>query len=136
MKVYFDGGCRPNPGVIEAAVVARGVAYYRDDLGTGDNSDAEWCALIFAAQIAEQLGAHDVIFVGDSVLVINQAKGMQKCRSTKLNTILTSSNRSSPTSGVSGSDTLGDRKTLQALLWRAGIRGVKQQFNQEKQNDH
>ena len=66
------------------AVVARGVAYYRDDFGTGDNSNAEWRALIFAAEIAAQLGARDVIFVGDSALVINQAKGSQKCRSTKL----------------------------------------------------
>jgi hypothetical protein len=41
LKVYFDGGCRPNPGVIEVAVVARGATYFFDDLGCGTSSDAE-----------------------------------------------------------------------------------------------
>jgi ribonuclease HI len=25
VKIYFDGGCRPNPGNIETAVVAAGI---------------------------------------------------------------------------------------------------------------
>ena len=32
LKVYFDGGCRPNPGPIEAAVVLRGAVHVHDDL--------------------------------------------------------------------------------------------------------
>ena len=45
VKVFFDGGCRPNPGPIEAAVMIRGVAHLFDDLGCGNSHDAEWLAL-------------------------------------------------------------------------------------------
>lgn len=48
IKIFFDGGCRPNPGRIETAVVARGITYYRRDCGVGSNNDAEWLALIHA----------------------------------------------------------------------------------------
>lgn len=65
---------------MEIAVVARGVTYYRDDIGQGTNNDAEWSALIFGVQIAQQLGETDIVLVGDSALVINQANGLWKCR--------------------------------------------------------
>jgi len=35
MKIYFDGGCQPNPGKMESAVVARGQIYHCPDLGHG-----------------------------------------------------------------------------------------------------
>ncbi|MEG8024321.1 hypothetical protein QP162_07475 [Sphingomonas aurantiaca] len=50
IKLFFDGGCRPNPGKIEGAVVRKGVVHYRHDLGEGDNSDAEWLAAIHALE--------------------------------------------------------------------------------------
>jgi ribonuclease HI len=60
LKVFFDGGCRPNPGRIEAAVVVRGAAHLFDDLGLGTNSDAEWLALIQALELSRSLGLVDI----------------------------------------------------------------------------
>ena len=83
-KLFFDGGCRPNPGAMEAAVVARGVTHHWPMLGHGDNNDAEWLALIRAATLARSLGAVDVVLIGDSALVIAQAKRVQPCRAPRL----------------------------------------------------
>lgn len=84
LKIYFDGGCRPNPGQMETAVVARGVSYFQHDCGTGTNNDAEWHALIHAAEIALSIGARDVFMLGDSALVVGQSNGVAKCRSPEL----------------------------------------------------
>lgn len=81
LKIYFDGGCRPNPGAMEAAVVARGVTHFYDDLGYGTNSDAEWLALRLALQLAQTLGEPEFDLVGDSLEVIRQASGSFRCRS-------------------------------------------------------
>jgi ribonuclease HI len=80
LKIFFDGGCRPNPGPIEAAVVARGVTYFFDDLGSGTSSDAEWRALLAALRLAQSLGARDFELLGDCANVIAQANGEAKCR--------------------------------------------------------
>ena len=84
LKLFFDGGCRPNPGAMETAVVARGIAWFGDAIGTGDNNDAEWLALIHALRVAAELGAVDIVLVGDSALVVNQANGLWPCRSAGL----------------------------------------------------
>jgi ribonuclease HI len=81
---FFDGGSRPNPGPMEVAVVSRGETHFRDDLGSGDNNEAEWLALLFAAELAAGTGAGDVLFMGDSTLVIQQARGLWPCRSPQL----------------------------------------------------
>jgi ribonuclease HI len=75
MKIWFDGGCRPNPGVIETAVFAGGVVYHRADRGQGDNNDAEWLALLDALAVARDLGTRDVVLLGDSAMVIDQVRG-------------------------------------------------------------
>jgi len=80
LRVFFDGGCRPNPGVMEVAAVARGVAYLQRDVGHGSSEEAEWLALLHAIEVAIALGATDVELVGDSQSVINQANGAGKCR--------------------------------------------------------
>ena len=54
LKLFFDGGCRPNPGRIEIGVVVRGVTHILDDCGHGTNSDAEWLAAIHALRIARE----------------------------------------------------------------------------------
>lgn len=82
-KIYFDGGCRPNPGTIETAVVVRGETRYRGDLGHGDNSDAEWLALLDALEAARSLGIADVVLLGDSALVVGQAAGTAVCRTAR-----------------------------------------------------
>lgn len=71
--MFFDGGCRPNPGPIEVAAVIRGVAYVRDGIGTGSNGDAEWCALLNALELAQSRGLADVELVGDARAVIDAA---------------------------------------------------------------
>lgn len=73
LKVFFDGGCRPNPGPIEAAAVIRGETYLFEDLGQGTNSDAEWTALIRAFDLAQSLGLNDVELVGDALEVVQNA---------------------------------------------------------------
>src|SRR3546814_19142058 len=55
-KIYFDGGCRPNPGPMEIAVVTGGVAAIDRDIGVGSNLDAEWLALIAALRLARVRG--------------------------------------------------------------------------------
>lgn len=74
-KVWFDGGCRPNPGAMECAVVAAGQTWFDGALGTGDSNRAEWLALLAAVAVAHSLGADDVVFCGDSAFVIDQVLG-------------------------------------------------------------
>ena len=75
MKIWFDGGCRPNPGVIETAVVTGGRLWHRVDHGHGDNNDADWLALLDAMAVARALGLGDVVLLGDAVMVVDQARG-------------------------------------------------------------
>jgi len=81
---HFDGGCRPNPGPMHAAVVSGGAVWFHDDLGTGDNNQAEWLALLLAMKHAQAQGCAEARFVGDSALVVAQASGRQPCRSPQL----------------------------------------------------
>ncbi len=81
LKVYFDGGCRPNPGPVEVAAVLRGTAHLRTDLVCGTNGDAEWLALIHALEVAQASGATAFDLVGDSRSVIEQANGRAKAAS-------------------------------------------------------
>lgn len=81
LKVYFDGGCRPNPGSIEVAAVLRGTAHVRTDLGSGTNGDAEWLALIHALEVAQANGDTEFDLLGDSRSVIEQANGRAKAAS-------------------------------------------------------
>ena len=84
IKIFFDGGCRPNPGQMETAVVMRGKTHHRRNCGIGTNNDAEWLALIYAAEIARSMGERAVVMLGDSALVVGQASGTAKCRSAEL----------------------------------------------------
>ncbi len=83
IRIFFDGGCRPNPGAMEIAVVAQGRAYISQGLGFGTNNDAEWLALIEGLRIAQSLDLPDFVLVGDSAMVVNQANGA-KCGSAEL----------------------------------------------------
>lgn len=80
LKIFFDGGCRPNPGPLEVAVVARGRTWFFDDLGEGSSSDAEWLALCLALEVARELAAPVFDLVGDSRSIIEQANGVVPCR--------------------------------------------------------
>jgi len=80
LKIFFDGGARPNPGAVEVAVVVRGVAQFFDDLGSGTSEDAEWLALRMALRVAQSLGEGEFDLVGDCANVIAQASGLARCR--------------------------------------------------------
>ncbi|OYU36995.1 reverse transcriptase-like protein [Novosphingobium sp. PASSN1] len=80
LKLFFDGGCRPNPGLMETAVVARGRVWHRPAIGHGTNDHAEWQALLDALDVARELGAQDIVLLGDSTLVVAQASGALKPR--------------------------------------------------------
>lgn len=79
-KIYFDGGCRPNPGAMEIAVVMRGEAFVARDIGTGSSLDAEWLALIAALRLARKHGLDDAVLLGDSAAVVAQATGKAAAR--------------------------------------------------------
>lgn len=79
MKVFFDGGCRPNPGTMEVAVVAAGRTTILPDLGRGTSADAEWLALIHALSIARSLGVPDFVLLGDAADVVAKASGAMRC---------------------------------------------------------
>ena len=80
LKIFFDGGCRPNPGRMEIAVVVAGRTTILRDLGEGTSSDAEWLALIQALTIARSLGTAEFVLIGDSADVVAKANGAAKCR--------------------------------------------------------
>jgi ribonuclease HI len=76
MKYYFDGGCKPNPGQMEVAVVSDDGAVKRHGfVGMGTNNEAEWLAFIWACNLALENGHTDLTISGDSKLVICQALG-------------------------------------------------------------
>jgi len=80
LKIFFDGGCRPNPGAMELAAVVRGEAYVQRDAGQGSSFDAEWLALGFALSIAISIGLTDFVLLGDCATVVAQANGAAKSR--------------------------------------------------------
>ena len=80
MKLYFDGGCSPNPGMMEAAIISDcgAIKLHLDKLGHGTNNEAEWIGMVMAVTTAvDQNGP--VTILGDSKLVISQAEGKWKC---------------------------------------------------------
>lgn len=80
LKIFFDGGCRPNPGAMEIAVVIGGEVYIERDIGTGTSMDAEWLALIHALRLARSLYLATYVLLGDSAAVVAQANGTAKAR--------------------------------------------------------
>lgn len=79
-KIYFDGGCRPNPGSMEIAVVVGGIETIDRDLGEGSSLDAEWLALIAALRLARERGLADFVLLGDAAAVVAQACGKAPAR--------------------------------------------------------
>lgn len=83
MEIYFDGGCSPNPGQMSACIVIReqgmkAQAFTMKNLGHGTNNVAEWSALIWAVVWAKEHDVKELVLIGDSQLVINQASGAWK----------------------------------------------------------
>lgn len=87
--IYADGGSRGNPGPSASGYVIydehgtllinRGVY-----LGVTTNNQAEYTALRLALEEVKSLGAHEAHIYMDSMLVINQMKGIFKVRNRDL----------------------------------------------------
>lgn len=88
LKIYFDGGCKPNPGMMEVGIVFEDGARHHSTLSYGTNNQAEWVSLLWAMALAAERGVKDVEFIGDSKLVISQAGGAWKCNSPELRVFL------------------------------------------------
>lgn len=89
VKVYADGGSRGNPGpsasgfviltMDDVVLVEQGVY-----LGITTNNQAEYTALKLALEECRKLGVHEVFVHMDSLLVVNQMKGIFKIRNREL----------------------------------------------------
>ncbi len=89
IKLYADGGSRGNPGPsasgyvllnMDDSVIKKAGVY----LGITTNNQAEYQALRFALEEAQKIGAREVHVYLDSLLVINQMKGIFKVRNRDL----------------------------------------------------
>ena len=90
VKIYTDGGSRGNPGpsaggfvILDAAsdeMLAEKGVY----LGVTTNNQAEYLALKFALEEARRMGAHQAEIFMDSLLVVNQMKGLFKIKNRDL----------------------------------------------------
>ncbi|MCW3134503.1 MAG: ribonuclease HI family protein [Methanophagales archaeon] len=75
MKVYVDGGCRPNPGKMAIAITDQyGNPLSKKFLGDGTNNEAEYLAVIKAIELAKDKGETELTIYTDSQLVANQLK--------------------------------------------------------------
>lgn len=89
LTLHFDGGSRGNPGPAGCGVVvsaADGTELVKAGrfLGTMTNNQAEYQGLVTVLRRARDLGARQVLVIGDSELVIKQMKGQYKVRNAKL----------------------------------------------------
>ena len=87
--VYADGGSRGNPGPSASGYVIYGdrqdmLAYRGVYLGITTNNQAEYTALKLALEEAKTLGAQHVNVYMDSLLVINQMRGLYKVKNRDL----------------------------------------------------
>jgi len=83
--VNVDGGSRGNPGPAAIAAVATDpagavLAERSETIGEATNNVAEYRALLLGIELARELKAKRVEFVGDSKLIVEQVKGNWKVK--------------------------------------------------------
>jgi ribonuclease HI len=83
--VNVDGGSRGNPGPAGIAAVATDsageiLAERSETIGRATNNVAEYRALLLGIQLAKELEAEEVEFVGDSMLIVEQVRGKWKVK--------------------------------------------------------
>jgi ribonuclease HI len=83
--VNVDGGSRGNPGPAAIAAVVtdpsgNDLAERAETIGEATNNVAEYRALLLGIEMAKQLDADEVEFVGDSKLIVEQVKGNWKVK--------------------------------------------------------
>jgi ribonuclease HI len=85
LVVNVDGGSRGNPGPAAIAAVVtdpsgNDLAEAAETIGEATNNVAEYRALLLGIELAKQLSADEVEFVGDSKLIVEQVKGNWKVK--------------------------------------------------------
>jgi ribonuclease HI len=80
-----DGGSRGNPGPAAVAAVVTDpsgemLAERAATIGEATNNVAEYRALLLGIDLAKQVGADEVEFVGDSMLIVEQVRGNWKVK--------------------------------------------------------
>jgi ribonuclease HI len=85
LAVFFDGGCKSNPGDLAVAAVAcspdgRVLVKSARPAGQGSSNVAEYRALAHAICVARLLGARRPLFASDSALVVQQINGFWAMR--------------------------------------------------------
>lgn len=89
LVIYSDGGSRGNPGqsacgfIIEdsnGVMLAKGGEY----LGITTNNQAEYQGVKIALEKAVKISGENILFRADSLLVINQLKGIYKVKNKEL----------------------------------------------------
>jgi ribonuclease HI len=80
-----DGGSRGNPGPAAVAAVATDpsgevLAERSATIGEATNNVAEYRALLLGIDLAKELDADEVEFVGDSMLIVEQVRGKWKVK--------------------------------------------------------
>lgn len=95
VTIFFDGGSRGNPGPAAGAAhtVANGGLTKTHFLAHATNNEAEYWGLILAARIAKENGFQNVLFKGDSKLVVSQLTGEWKVKSEVLGGLLAEAKR-------------------------------------------
>jgi ribonuclease H / adenosylcobalamin/alpha-ribazole phosphatase len=87
--VWTDGGARGNPGPAGYGVVVTSpggevLAELAEGIGWATNNVAEYQGVIAGLRLARELGARRVRVRADSLLVVNQQKGLWKVRNAGL----------------------------------------------------
>jgi ribonuclease HI len=83
--INVDGGSRGNPGPAGIAAVATDpsgeiLAERSETIGKATNNVAEYRALLLGIELAKELEADEVEFVGDSLLIVEQVRGKWKVK--------------------------------------------------------
>lgn len=90
--LQFDGASDPNPGLSgvgwvlydsSKSIIQRGSKF----IGFATNNQAEYLALIHGIRNAYELGIQNLQIQGDSLLIVNQIKGLWKIKDSKLATL-------------------------------------------------
>jgi len=87
--VNVDGGARGNPGPAAIAAVASSpdgdvLAERSELIGEATSNVAEYRALMLGVELAKELGADEVEFIGDSALIAHQVRGEWKIKQAHL----------------------------------------------------
>ncbi len=87
VKIYFDGGSRGNPGPASGAAYAdfEGGRERSCFLESATNNEAEYRGLLMGIELAKELKLSDVIFLGDSKLVVMQVSGQWQAKHPMMN---------------------------------------------------